>query len=156
MNPEILNYFQQNLARDSRGYYIINRFGERTEHGYLAGVFGFPLRVQSLRPGSASEWDLLLQGGQRAGAATSALRFIDNHTLAVILPGGIPARLSGTAMADLAEYIVQTEPVVVTVHGKTTTVPNTSLEALFGDYTSSSERVDPSSSSGMSTMESPI
>ena len=54
-NQQVLRYFKANLGRDEQGYFIINRFGERIEKGYLKSVKGFALFVVRLLVLEASD-----------------------------------------------------------------------------------------------------
>ena len=156
-NEGVLSHFQQNLKRDNRGYFIENRFGARVEHGYLAAVRGFPLRVTKLAraAGPAGGWDVRLEHGGSVRVEATAFRFVDDVTIIVLLPSGVPARLSGVAMVELAAFLLKTEPPTLAGETATHVMKTATAEELIGVQTSSSDRVDPRSSSGMSTMESP-
>lgn len=47
IQEDILRYFRSNLKQDDRGVYILNRFGEREEHGYL-DLQGYPVHILSV------------------------------------------------------------------------------------------------------------
>lgn len=40
----VLLYFKENLLEDSKGIYILNRYGNFTEHGYVR-VNGYPIKI---------------------------------------------------------------------------------------------------------------
>ena len=156
VNTKVLNYFKENLKRDDRGFFVENRFGKRVEHGYLAAVRGFPRYAVSVRPTGSGGWDVTLDTGTRICVESTALCYVGEHTVAVILPGNVPARLSAGAMGELAEFLVEAEPPTLAVGSGRTALREATLPELIGNHTSSSERVDPSSSSGISTIDSPI
>ncbi|MCB1316732.1 MAG: hypothetical protein KDK34_16330 [Leptospiraceae bacterium] len=114
-NPSVLNYFKTQLFRHADGrYYIENVFGARKEHGYLKRVAGFPLRAVRITPlakdadsenSSVTQIEIQLETGESCVVPIDNLRIFASDTLAVILPSGVPARLSALAMASLVEYL---------------------------------------------------
>ena len=49
INADVLAYFKRNLHRtDDGAYYILNRFGELREHGFLDAVRGFPILIETI------------------------------------------------------------------------------------------------------------
>ncbi len=117
-NEAVLHYFQANLRRDAKGYFIRNEFGELVEHGYLKSMEGFPVRVTSLFRGPDGRWCLRLESGAAVEVETNALRYLDERTLVAVLPTGVPARLSGVAMAALGAYLIADEPPVLELDGE--------------------------------------
>ena len=113
VNPDVLAYFKLNLHRNAEGdYYIINRFGELLEHGYLDGVAGFPLIAESVTVHSAGaqglELALGLDSREQLRVPADALRMYDEQTLGLLLPipgREIPVRLGPLAMASLVDYL---------------------------------------------------
>ncbi len=108
----VLTYFKQNLRQDGDGYYIINRFGELLEHGYLDRVEGFPLFITAAYPEADPDdpggvrLRLVLDSGETLRVPGNSLRIYGDDLLAVIIPErDVPARLTGPAMASLVEYL---------------------------------------------------
>lgn len=109
-NRAILDYFKKQLRRDANGYYIENRFGPRSEHGYLERVDGFPLAADSLQPepddADGIRLRVRLDDGEQFEGPAEALRIFAEDSLGLEVPGrGVPARLSPLAMASLVTYL---------------------------------------------------
>ena len=120
-NTSILSYFKQQLRRDAKGYYIENIFGERREHAYLDRVKGFPLQVRTITP--LRSQSLLTPGREEFSvqvdldshenisvpAQNLYILGADKMVLILSTRGGVPARLSPSAMTSLMSYLHQDE-----------------------------------------------
>ncbi len=106
-NEEILAYFKLNLKREGEEYYILNQFGPLKEHAYLSRVEGFPLKAILLQWRERdSLLELTLDSRETITVPPSSLRIYDESTLGVEdQKGGIPIRLSSSAMSALSEYL---------------------------------------------------
>lgn len=121
-NKSVLDYFKAHLHRsaDDR-YFIVNRFGELTEVAWLDRVEGFPLLATrcSLSPDRRC-LRLELEGKGAHDVAAHDLHTDGESALFVYLaplpgPAGVPpesplpVRLSPGAMADLRDWLEETE-----------------------------------------------
>lgn len=106
-NEEILQYFKANLRRDEEGFFIENRWGEKREFGYLRGVFGFPLRAESIDFLDGISVEFHLDSGATAVAGVTELFYLDEKTVGFVAPDShIPVRLSPQAMIKMSDRIV--------------------------------------------------
>ena len=109
-NPGILKYFKLNLRRDeSRAYYIANRFGEKEEHGYLESVAGFPLFIDSIIPLGNGLFRVYLDSEEVITSEGPLFMFSEDNLGLIVSDRGIPARLTGPAMASLVNYLEESD-----------------------------------------------
>lgn len=122
VNPDVLAYFKLNLRRepDDGAYYIINRFGELLEHGFLDRVDGFPLIVETVLVTTIESanrkteliLELRLDSRESLTVPAAGLTIYDEHTLGLVLPKrNVPARLGPMAMGSLASMLEVTETI---------------------------------------------
>jgi len=131
-NEGALEYFKAHLARDRDGFYIVNRFGPRTEYARLQEVRGFPVSVTSLEVKSDG-LSLSLDSGETRHLLPEVLYSVDEYTLIVTIDE-IPIRFSGRAMAMFMPYLEKKGGTyrIVLPGGREIEIHSTTRNALLG------------------------
>lgn len=113
-NQSVLLYFKRNLNRDEKGFFILNRWGERREIAYLQSVRGCPLFVRSIdlvdvsgrKEESEGHFRLHLDSNEIVSADWRRIFILDDQTVVVQLPiREFPARLSPAAMTEFSQWL---------------------------------------------------
>lgn len=140
-NRSVLLYFKKNLARDEKGYFILNRWGERREISYLQSVRGCPLIVLSIvveeisqsHPQQEIGFRLRLDSDEFVSIDRRRIYILNDHTVVVDLPDrGFPARLSPGAMTELTAWLeIRGEDYYITIGGESHQISKADLSDLL-------------------------
>ncbi|MDH5655327.1 MAG: hypothetical protein OEZ34_05435 [Spirochaetia bacterium] len=131
-NAGILNYFKRNLFRIQNNYYIHNQFKERNEFSRIQKISGFPIFATGVISTRSELFVIHLDYGEDITVSSESFLFFDETTLGILLKEkNFPARLTGTAMSSLMDYLDENSNGEYTIGDQKIVIPGAKLSDYF-------------------------